>query len=66
MPRPAWIVEHGTRERDGIRLAALEDFLRLFGLGNQANRDHRDIDLLLQARRERQLVPRPEGNLLLW
>src|SRR5919112_2070661 len=47
MPGPARVVQHGTGERDRIRLAVGDDCLGLLRVGDQADGDRRKADFRL-------------------
>src|SRR6266702_4703431 len=64
VPRPAWVVEDGARDRDEIGVARPDDGFGLLELRDEPHCDHRHLDSLLDGARERHLIVWSDRNLL--
>ena len=65
MPGPARVIEHRPSQRNRVGLAGGDDGLGLLGLGDQADRNRRQSDLVFDPVRKRHLVARAELDGLL-
>jgi len=64
MPRPARIVEYGSRESDKIGVAGSNNRLSLIIASDKAHRDGRQVRCSLDGTGERHLIARPDRDLL--
>ena len=64
VPGPARVIKHRARQRNEVGAAVGNDGLGLLGFGDQANRDHRHVDMAADVFGQAHLVARTHADAL--
>src|SRR6266702_2176190 len=64
VPRPAWVVEDGARDRDEIGVARPDDGFGLPEIRDERHSDPWPLDRLLNGTRQRNLIVWSDRNLM--